>query len=128
MLLTAAQICQISAVTLKSRILCVETIQLFIADRHNFGRIKTAGCPQGNIHSHELAGHGLIGRLTGILIALTHTVIGQQFALTTHLLHSLQVGKKLFCRIGKVPGKRSQFLRILLQFRKGLFPCCVVYK
>ena len=108
MLLAAAHIGQIPAVTLQRRILPIKRIQLFIGNCHDLRCFKAERCAEPHHDAHKPAHHSLIGRISGIHIGFTHAVIAQQLRLGVNLFHIGQVVVKHFAAVSQMAGKICQ--------------------
>ena len=125
MVLSAAQISQIAAVTLQSRIFIIEAIQSFIGNCHDLRSFKAGSSTKRHNNTHKLSGHCLIGRISGILIRLSHTVVSKQFQFCIYLLTFFHISIQVFCAGAKFSGKGSQVGFLFGDGFQFLFPSVI---
>ena len=102
---SAALVVQVAAVPLQSRGGLVEALQGLLGNGHDLGGGEAERGTDGGEHAHELANHGLIGGVAGVLVRLAHGVVGQQLALAVHLLYQVQKCAEGLAALAQLSGK-----------------------
>ena len=120
--LSAALIVQIPAVTLQVGASLVEALQSLLRDRHDLRSIEAERGTDAGQGAHELADHGLIGGVAGILIRLAGGVIRQQLHLAAHILYQMQKCAEGLAALAQLAGVSGNLVLSCHQCGKGLLP------
>ena len=123
--LSAALVVQIAAVPLQPRGGLVEALQGFLGNGHDLGGGEAERGADGGEHAHELANHGLIGGVAGVLVRLAHGVVGQQLALAVHVLYQVQECAEGLAALAQLSGKGGGFSLSGRQGGQGLLPAFI---
>lgn len=122
---SAALVVQVAAVPLQPRGGLVEALQGLLGNGHDLGGGEAERGTDGGEHAHELANHGLIGGVAGVLVRLAHGVVGQQLALAVHVLYQVQECAEGLAAFAQLSGKGGGFSLSGRQGGQGLLPALI---
>ena len=123
--LSAALVVQVAAVALQLRSSLVEALQSLLGNGHNLRGRKAERGADGGEHAHELANHGLIGGVAGVLVRFAHGIVCQQLGLAVHVLYQVQECAEGLAALTQLSGKGCGLILSRSQGRKRLLPAFV---